>query len=438
MMKMVLKVVFNMWQNARMNLKSNFVFATNRPVNWRWAPSLIVVASVATAVFGAAACGDDDADPAPGKPDISAQVGPVLENYAANLETAYGDTVDDGKALGAAVDTLVATPTEANLEAARTAWVASRAHYMLVEGARFYDGPIDVEPPGHEGALNSWPLDEAYIDYTTNKATGEVDESQGFINKPDLLPTASITAEKLDELNTQGGDTNISNGYHAIEFLLWGQAIADVGPGTRPASDFDPAGPRKNADRRGRYLKVATESVVAHLTDIHGQWAPTAPYRTAFVGGGLASIAKALSGLGKLSKGEMAGERISAAYESKERRDQHDCFSSVTLLDYQRDLEGIQAMYLGDYGGKDGPGIDTLVAAVDPELDGRLKTQLQQSVDLIKAVPGPFEAAIVGADDAPGRQALAAVIASLRAQGDLFAEAATALGLSIEVKDSND
>jgi putative iron-regulated protein len=435
-MKMVLKVVFKMWHKARMNLKSNFVFATKRPVNWRWAP--LLAASVASAVFGAVGCGDDDTDEAAGKPDVSAQVGPVLENYAANLETAYADSVNDGKALGTAIDTLIAAPTEANLEAARTAWVASRAHYMLVEGARFYDGPIDIEPPGHEGALNSWPLDEAYIDYTTNKATGAVDETQGFVNKPDLLPTEAITAEKLDELNAQGGDTNISNGYHAIEFLLWGQAIAEVGPGTRPASDFDPAGPRKNADRRGKYLRVATDSVVAHLTDIHGQWTPGAAYRTTFVAGGLDSIAKALSGLGKLSKGEMAGERISAAYESKERRDQHDCFSSVTLLDYQRDLEGIQAMYLGDYAGKDGPGIDTLVAAVDPELDARLKAQLQKSVDLIKAVPGPFEEAIIGTDDAPGRQALAAVIASLRAQGDMFAEAATALGLSIEVKDSND
>lgn len=419
-----------------MNLKSNFVFATKRPVNRRWAP--LSVGLVATLMLSAVACGSDDADPAPTKPDISAQVQPVLENYAVNLESAYADSIKDGQALGTAVDTLIATPTEANLEAARTAWVASRAHYMLVEGARFYDGPIDIEPPGHEGALNSWPLDEAYIDYTTNKETGEVDETQGFINKPDLLPTDSITAEKLDELNTQGGDENISNGYHAIEFLLWGQATKDVGPGTRPASDYDPAGPRKNADRRGKYLKVATESVIVHLTDIHGQWTPGAAYRTEFVGGGLDSIAKALSGLGKLSKGEMAGERISAAYQSKERRDQHDCFSSVTLLDYQRDLEGIQAMYLGDYAGKDGPGIDTLVAAVDPELDARLKAQLQKSVDLIKAVPGSFEEAIIGADDAPGRQALQAVIASLRAQGDMFAEAATALGLSIEVKDSND
>src|SRR5262249_27037111 len=159
-------------------------------------------------------------------------------------------------------------------KAARDAWVASREHYMLTEGARFVDGPIDVDPPNHEAALNSWPLDEGYIDYTTNKDTGVVDENAGLINKSDLLP--SIKPDAIDALNAQGGDENISVGYHAIESLLWGQALVEVGPGTRPATDYVVGGPRKNADRRASSLRTAVGDVVTHLTAVRDAWAPGA------------------------------------------------------------------------------------------------------------------------------------------------------------------
>lgn len=372
---------------------------------------------------------DTMADPASAAPA-------VLLNYTKNLYQAYSDTVADEAAFSQKVEAFLASPTEDTLKTARDGWVASREHYMLTEGARFYDGPIDIDPPNHEGAVNSWPLDEAYIDYTTNKDTNVVDETAGLVNHPDLLP--DITADALDRLNAQGGDENISDGYHSIEFLLWGQALADVGPGTRPATDYVVGGPRKNADRRATYLRMAIAGVTQHLTAVQTAWAPGAAFRTQFENDGLASIALALTGLGKLSKGELAGERINAAYASKSRRDQHDCFSSVTLTDYERDARGIQQMYLGNYGGNDGPGIDTLVHAANPDLDARLQKQIQASIDAIGAVPKPFEASIIGDDSAPGRVAILAAITSLRAQGDLFAEAAAALGQQIQVPDKND
>jgi putative iron-regulated protein len=121
-----------------------------------------------------------------------------------------------------------------------------------------------------------------------------------------------------------------------------------------------------------------------------------------------------------------------------ERRDQHDCFSSLTLEDYDRDARGIQGIYLGKYGSKSGPSISSLVATVDKDLDAKVQKQLQASVDAIDAVPKPFEKAIIGADSDPGRTKIRAAVSSLRAQGDLMADAAAALGLTIKVPDSND
>ena len=360
----------------------------------------------------------------------------VVKNYSANLAAGYDDSVQDEKDFKIVVDEFLADPTEKNLTAARTAWLDSRAHYMLTEGARFSDGPIDVDPPNNEGLVNSWPLDEAYIDYSTTvdaDGVATVDETVGIVNMPSLLKT--ITTESLDELNAAGGDENISAGYHAVEFLLWGQALKETGPGERPASDYDPAGPRANADRRGQYLSVAVDGIISHLQDVADAWQPEAEYRVEFEAAPDESLKKIFSGLAKFSKGEMAGERIRAAYKSKERHDQHDCFSSKTLTDFMRDLVGIQNIYLGKYGDNDGPGLDDLVRAVDPAEDTKLKGMIAASIAALAAIPEPFEASIAGADSSPGRKAMLATINALSDQGDEFGVAASKLGLSIMVDD---
>jgi len=360
----------------------------------------------------------------------------VVKTYAENLATAYNDAVQDEKDSQAVVGAFLADPTEANLAKARSSWLASRAHYMLTEGARFYDGPIDADPPNNEGLVNSWPLDEAYIDYTTTlDSNGEpvVDETVGIVNLPSLLE--DITAAGLDELNAAGGDENISAGYHAVEFLLWGQALRETGPGERPASDYQSRGPRANPERRAKYLTVSIDGIIDHLQNVADGWTPTASYRVAFEAAPDESLTKIFTGLAKFSKGELAGQRIRAAYKSKERHDQHDCFSSETLTDYTRDALGVQNMYLGIYGHNDGPGLDELVRAVDPAEDAKLQAMLQASVDAVKAIPAPFEASIAGADSSPGRQAISAAINALSAQGDEFGIAARKLGLTITVDD---
>ena len=49
----------------------------------------------------------------------------------------------DAKVLQAAVDALLAAPSETTLAAARKAWVAARPAYHVTEAFRFYDGPIE-------------------------------------------------------------------------------------------------------------------------------------------------------------------------------------------------------------------------------------------------------------------------------------------------------
>jgi|SRR6185369_6126816 len=358
----------------------------------------------------------------------------VVANYSANLYAAYSDSVVDAQAFQVDVEAFLAEPTEATLGTARDSWLASREHYMLTEGARFYDGPIDGTQENYEALLNSWPLDEAFIDYASKD--GVVNEEVGIVNMPEVLP--KITREGLASLNGSNDEPeNVSVGYHAVEFLLWGQALEDVGPGKRPATDYVNGGPSKNPDRRADYLKVAVEGIISDLSAVRDAWKPTATYRVDFEKDANLdeSLTHIFTGLAKFSKGELGSQRIGAAYESKHRHDQHDCFSSQTLVDYERDARGIQAMYLGKYGDDDGPGLDDLVKAADPTLDADLKKKLQASIDAIVAIPKPFEDAIAGDDDSPGRKAIQTALTALSAQGDAFGAAAHAIGLTIQVDD---
>jgi putative iron-regulated protein len=180
---------------------------------------------------------------------------------------------------------------------------------------------------------------------------------------------------------------------------------------------------------------VAVDGIIANLTAVRDAWAPGADYRVGFERDPETALKKAFTGLAKFSKGELGSQRIGAAYMSKERHDQHDCFSSETLVDYERDARGIQAMYIGKFGDNDGPGLSDLVFSVDPVIDKKLTDMLQATINAIVAIPKPFEAAITGDDDSPGRVALKAALDALSAQGDEFGAAAAALGLSITVDD---
>jgi putative iron-regulated protein len=348
----------------------------------------------------------------------------VVRAYADIAFANYRDTQATVVELDSAIDAFLADPTEATLQTAMDRWVVARLRYTPTEVFRFYDGPIDNAVDGPEGRINAWPLDEAYIDYVQG------DPNAGVINMTALYP--EITEDVLVELNERDGEENISTGFHAIEFLLWGQDLSADGPGARPASDFS-VGQEPSVERRRQYLQLVSDLLVADIGQVAEAWDPEgeANYRAEFLAADPdLALQKILTGMGILSGHELAGERMSVAYETKDQEDEHSCFSDTTLADLAGNAEGIRMVYLGEYGDVAGPGIAALVAAVDPALDARLRSQLDASVAAIAAIPAPFDQQITAADDAPGRQAILAAIEALEAQTATLAEAAAMLGLT--------
>ncbi len=340
------------------------------------------------------------------------------------MVAAYDTTIESATELQTAIDAFVADPTEETLQAAKDAWFAGREVYGPTEAFRFYDGPIDNPDDGPEGQINAWPLDEAYIDYVDG------DPTAGIVN--DAAGVPEITTDVLVAANEEGGESNISTGWHAIEFLLWGQDLSADGAGARPLTDYTTS---PVAERRATYLSLLAQLLVDDLTSVRGQWDPEdGAYREEFLADPSQAVANIFRSMGALSQGELAGERIAVAYDTKDQEDEHSCFSDNTTVDIVGNTIGVRMIYTGEYDGVDGPSLSEAVAEVDPDADAALREQLDANVALAEALEAPFDQLILGEDDAPGRVALLEIITSLQEQGDAVAALAGDLGYSISLE----
>ena len=414
------------------------------------------LAIVVAAGFTLAACGGSNSSSTEDILNLE-NVGKVLETNADIAYAAYSDSVTTAQALKAALADFRANPSEANLQAAKRAWLVAREPYGQTEVYRFRNSPIDStdysSEDGPEGAINAWPLGEALIDdvivldsemnisadfgtseigVTDNEVSGtngrvgdenvtddgtlyeitaeDYDDSDNIISRTDI----EINTALLELSATAEDEHDVISGYHAIEFLLWGQDLNDNGEttdgtdrgdavkvldeedadednsfyaagGDRPIEEFQPsydaeaASGNENVDaaydftveshRRHKFLEVAVDKLIADLESVRDGWAPGATYRTAFTtvtneAQAKQKLTEILTGMGTLSEGELAGERMQIAFSANSQEDEHSCFSDNTHRDIWLNAEGISNSYYGDYAGYDST-LDGLVGSGD-------------------------------------------------------------------------
>lgn len=380
-----------------------------------------VAASVSIAMTGALAVALPASTAMAATSSVSTDA--VVKNYAGIVYANYADTLTATKKMQKAIHAFTRKPTAKGMEEAKQAWLDAREFYGQTEAFRFYAGPID-DDEGPEGQINAWPMDESYVDYVQD------DSKSGMINDKKV----KITVDMLKEANERGGEENVSTGWHAIEFLLWGQDLSPVTPGQRPYTDFVD-GKAKNADRRRAYLNTVTDLLVADITFLVDSWKPGSKnYRATFEKGGKESLRKILVGLGSLSRGELAGERMEVALASQDKEDEHSCFSDNTHRDIVVNARGIQNVWLGSYQRANGstlsgPSLLELVAASDPALASRVTQEIQASVAAAKAIRAPFDQEIIGKKDAPGRARVQRTVNNLTKQSHSLVAAAKAAGI---------
>lgn len=455
----------------------------------------------------------------------------VLETNADIAYAAYSDSVKTAEALKVALAQLKTNPTQANLDAARKAWLIAREPYGQTEVYRFRKSPIDStnydSEDGPEGDINAWPLGEALIDYVVTGGDFETDQvgvtaNSAGINDGGAITTAqlansktnniigqtsiTINASLLSNTATADDEHDVIAGYHAIEFLLWGQDLNNNNAvttdssrseavksysannlatgGQRPISDFIQtqlaiaaesekkvakveaisAAPSSSpyANRRHQYLEVAVDKLIADLKQVQMGWekGKTDNYRAKFldvnsVDEGIEKLTEIMNGMGTLSKGELAGERMKIAYVGNSQEDEHSCFSDNTHRDIWLNAEGVSNSYYGVYAGYDhdlnpatpntsgnavtnGYGFDDLLAGIENEKVKALKTKMEASlkatevnykkIDASARAGKPFDVLIMDSERG-AENPVAKTILSLNAQANVIAEAGLMLKL---------
>ena len=383
----------------------------------------------------------------------------VLKIYADIAQAGYEDSLDTAKTLKLAIDAFIAKPTEANLRAARAAWIAARPSYMQTEAFRFGNKIID----DWEGRVNSWPLDEGLIDYVAGAYGNESPENELYVANViknvsltiggKKLNTAKLTKELLaDGLQETGGvEANVATGYHAVEFLLWGQDLNGTGPGggVRPATDYNPKTcTNGNCARRAQYLSTVTDLLIDDLAWMAEQWGPGGEGRKVIAeGSDEAGLTAIMTGLGSLSYGELAGERIKLGLMIHDPEEEHDCFSDNTQSSHFFDALGIRNVYLGRYRRADGtfvggPSVSDLVKAKAPEVDAEMRQKLDATMDAmnvlyLRALTTESYDQMIGEGNDAGNKVVQDVVDALLAQTKAIERAVATLDLkSIEFEGS--
>ncbi len=321
----------------------------------------------------------------------------VLKTYADVAQATYEDSIALARALEASVLALVDSPSEATLLAARAAWTESRVPYMQSEVFRFGNPIVD----DWEGRVNAWPLDESLIDYVDpsygSGFGGEFRPVNVIANKiitvgGKRVDARKITPELLRDLlhEAENKEDNVATGYHAIEFLLWGQDLNRTvpGAGNRPATDFDTHRRRctgDNCKRRVQYLKAATALLVSDLEEMVTNWKEGGAARENLLNDPGASIAAIITGMGSLSYGELAGERMKLGLLLHDPEEEHDCFSDNTHNSHYFDQIGIRNVYTGRYKRTDGSvvegaSVSDLVRRVSEDANNKTIAALNKTV----------------------------------------------------------
>lgn len=383
----------------------------------------------------------------------------VVQHYVAVAEAKFEDALSTAKVLDAAVDALIATPSEETLKAARQAWLAARIPYQQSEVYRFGNPVVDA----WEGKVNAWPLDEGLIDYVDPSYGSESDENALYVANVIANPTLKINGEDVDAskitpelisgtLQEAGEiEANVATGYHAIEFLLWGQDLNGTGPGAgnRPYTDYDTkACTGGNCDRRADYLKAASTLLVSDLQEMVEAWKTDGEAAKTVTADPKAGVTAILTGMGSLSYGELAGERMKLGVLLHDPEEEHDCFSDNTHNSHLYDAVGIASAYSGEYTRVDGtkmtgPSLSDLVAAKDAALDTEMKAKLTKTLDAMNAMAKRAETVeaydqMIGEGNAEGNATVQAAIDGLIDQTKTIERVVASLDLgSVELEGSD-
>ena len=366
---------------------------------------------------------------------IDFDVGP--QALAANglAHSQFVATLAQARLLGSAIDQLLLAPNQKHLQQAQAAWKTAKRSYQLTEWTRFAETPIDwaalgARPAGPELRINAWPLNEAVIDAVRGAPLA------GLVHRFEIPMTrANILAQ-----DQSTDEADVTTGWHAIEFLLWGQDFNANGPGQRLATDFselksDHAEAKAN-QRRRTYLKLLVELLIDDLTLLSSEWDPN--FDESYVNKlqqlpAIEQLGRVLHGATTLLITEVHGQRLTVPLDSASQEDEHSCFSDFTLEDLKADLAGIRSVFYTELKGAPNSSLMALMRWKDPNLAQILQQKFDLATQALEKIPEPFDQMLLSAPNSPARANAEAAATALQSLGVSMKAAAETLGIQIVV-----
>ena len=365
----------------------------------------------------------------------------VTAHYVEQARERYVDARRAAEHLLEHVRAFLDEPSEETHAAAKKAWLAAHIAYSHTEVFRFGNPNVDA----WEGKVNAWPMDEGLIDYVAPGYIfheGNPHALDDIIGKGRMPITDEVIAEYQSGQDPKAApiatatisdiETNVTTGYHAVEFLLWGQDLnaQPTDCGKRPFTDYvlGDGGTNGHCQRRRDYLSAATRQIIADLRFIERDWDPTHQlYARRFAALPVTEqLDRMVVGMGTLCFAEIASERMQVALISSDQEEEQDCFSDTTHYSILHNALCIETLYLGRHERVDGttlrgPSLAELTRRVAPDLDQQLRAHFAMTRKLAGAIVEaagrgePFDRQIQP-ENAEGRARVRALIAQLQKQ----------------------
>ena len=396
---------------------------------------LVLAITVATFI---SSCSDDD-----NGSSSKVTESQVVEAYANHVYQSYSNALNDAKSMQDAINSFINNPTEVGFENAKSSWLYARESYGLTEAFRECQGPVDFGGESwsleNEGQMNAWPIDESYIDYVSDGTEAFAGTNVGIIQNTSIV----IKAETIKGMNEGAGadDKAISSGWHAIEFLLWGQdntLPTENLPGQRSYLDY--VNKDEFVARRKQYLQIATEVLIADLTDLMTTWSPNGAYRNVYESqSNTVNLKNFLYGAWFIAGDELASERLIAPVDSTDginnsgQEDEHSCFADNTHRDVYANAKGVYDVVFGNYAGGNGASFYDLVKQADASVAASLLSAGDAAMNKVNIVVDnekPFDWLITLETSAnPG--IIMEAVRALEDFSDAISEAASAISINI-------
>lgn len=291
--------------------------------------------------------------------DMTMTEAAVLSNFVDGVaRPQYNDLASKSDALYNSIVALQATPTDANLTAARQSWKDMRAVWERCEGFLF--GPVDDD--NYDPYMDTWPTDYVQMDSLLNSS-------------------GSLTLNAIQNI------TLSLRGFHPLEYILFGQN------GTRTAAGI--------TARQKEYMSSLATDLRNNCHALADAWEPTkGAYGVQItVTGERAKYATRrevflamVDGLIEICE-EVGEGKMEEPFVEKNPQKVESPYSGNSVTDFRNNIVGLQNVYLGRYTA-DGAGLNDIVAMSNAALDNKLQAQIAEAIASFDNITLPYERAI--------------------------------------------